>query len=236
MLILQKRAALISAIIVLLVASAASLLRVPNNIAVSAPERITQPTKRIFVLDAGHGGADGGAVSIDGVFESQINLAITRRLNDFLMLLGQNTALTRATASSLADDLSASLRQQKVSDTRNRVTFVNGIDRAVLVSIHQNTLAGHTAVHGAQVFYSPTEGSDSLAENVQQSLNLTVNRDNAKNKKPIHDDVYLMNHVTCPAILIECGFLSNKEESQQLQEDSYQLLLATVIGCAVVQP
>lgn len=235
MLILQKRAALISAIIVLLAASAASLLRVPNNIAVSAPEHITQPTKRIFVLDAGHGGADGGAVSIEGAYESQINLAITLRLYDLLMLLGQTSVLTRTTAASLADDSSASLRQQKVSDTQNRVAIVNGINGAVLISIHQNALVGHAAVHGAQVFYSPTEGSDSLAENVQQSLNLIINRDNDKNKKPIHSDVYLMNHVSCPAILVECGFLSNKEESQRLQDDSYQLLLATVIVCAVVR-
>lgn len=217
---------------------AAIVLRPRHSVPATAVQPIQESMtpKSVYVLDAGHGGADGGAVSLSGAYESEINLAITLRTREMLMLLGEKTVLTRTGNGSLADDPSASLREQKVSDTKNRVALINDTEFAKVISIHQNALVGHASVHGAQVFYSATQESDHMAETVQQMLNRVVNVGNEKNKKPISSEVYLMNNVICPAILVECGFMSNQEESAQLQNPKYQTLLAMTIAAAAVQP
>lgn len=193
------------------------------------------PQRSVIILDAGHGGADGGAVSPDGVAESHINLAITQDLQAVLHLLGQATVLTRSGTDSLADPDCTTVRSQKVSDTKNRVALINGVEGGCLVSIHQNTLPGHPSVHGAQVFYNSNAPADSLAAAVQESLNSCINPGNEKGTKPIGKDVYIMSHAACPAILVECGFLSHTEETQRLQDASYQLKLAMVIACGCLQ-
>lgn len=212
-----------------------SVVHIPDTIGVSSMQTVSMNTAPVFVLDAGHGGADGGAVSTDGVYESDINLAIIRCMWDVLSLLGCDTVLTRTDGQSLADDPAASIRQQKVSDTKNRVALINSIDRATLISIHQNILPGYASVHGAQVFYSASERSAEVAETIQQTLNRVINKDNSKNKKPISADVYLMRHVTCPAVLVECGFLSNSAETERLQDPNYQTLLAMTICCSATE-
>lgn len=204
--------------------------------AVSVSSQVVLPeAEPIFVLDAGHGGADGGALSVDGVAEADINLAVTLRLRDVLALLGHNAVLTRSDERSLADDPSDTLRRQKISDTQNRAAMTNSIENARLLSIHQNTLPGHGSVHGAQVFYNAVDGSEQMAQTVQGSLNEVINRDNKKQIKPISETIYLMQAARCPAILVECGFLSHAEESKLLQTNEYQTLLALTIGCAAVQ-
>lgn len=233
--LLRKRWLFSCAFLLLSALTMFSVLRAEESKAVSMPNELQLPTRPVFVLDAGHGGADGGASSSSGVLESDINLAITLRARDMFALLGQPTVLTRTDERSLADDPSATLRQQKVSDTKNRVALVNGIENARLISIHQNTLAGYSSVHGAQVFYSTIDGSAETAEAIQQVLNTMVNEGNEKVKKPISKDVYLMSHVTCPALLVECGFLSNAAETELLQTHTYQTLLAMIICCAALQ-
>ena len=232
---IRKRFVLPCIVLFLTAVTLISILQTGESRAVSAPSELSLPSKPVFVLDAGHGGADGGASSASGVLESDINLAITLRMRDLFTLLGQPTVLTRADKNSLADDPSASIRQQKVSDTKNRVALVNSIENARLISIHQNALAGHPSVHGAQVFYNAVGDSSTLAETMQQDLNQTVNVGNEKGKKPISKDIYLMSHVTCPAVLVECGFLSNTAESEILQTPSYQMLLAMTICCAALK-
>ena len=234
-LLLRKRWLLPCFVMVLSAVTLASMLRVPDAVGVSAPQVIPVRAAPVFVLDAGHGGADGGAVSTSGVYESDINLDVALRLRDVFALLGCDVVMTRRDEASLADDPAASLRQQKVSDTQNRVALVNSVERAQLISIHQNSLPGHPSVRGAQAFYSATDGSGELAEKIQQALNKVINVENNKNIKPISRDVYLMNHVTCPAVLVECGFLSNDSETERLQEASYQTLLAVTICCSVTE-
>lgn len=232
---IRKRFVLPCIVLFLTAVTLISILQTGESRAVSAPSELSLPSKPVFVLDAGHGGADGGASSASGVLESDINLAITLRMRDLFTLLGQPTVLTRTDENSLADDPSASIRQQKVSDTKNRVALVNSIENARLISIHQNALAGHPSVHGAQVFYNAVGDSSAFAETMQQDLNQTVNVGNEKGKKPISKDIYLMSHVTCPAVLVECGFLSNTAESEILQTPSYQMLLAMTICCAALK-
>lgn len=188
------------------------------------------PTMETIILDAGHGGADGGAVAADGTAESGINLAVALRLRDVFALLGCETIMTRTDEGSLADADSETLRQQKVSDTKNRVALINSVTNSRLISIHQNTLAGHPEVHGAQVFFGKVEGSSERAAAVQQTLNKVINIGNEKTAKPIGSDVYIMSHAQCPAILVECGFLSNEAEAAQLMKEEYQKVLALSIA------
>ena len=232
---IRKRFVLPCIVLFLTAVTLISILQTGESRAVSANNLLKIPVTPVFVLDAGHGGADGGTSSASGVLESDINLAITLRMRDLFTLLGQPPVLTRADENSLADDPSASIRQQKVSDTKNRVALINSIENARLISIHQNALAGHPSVHGAQVFYNAVGDSSALAETMQQELNQTVNIGNEKGKKPISKDIYLMSHVTCPAVLVECGFLSNTAESEVLQTPSYQTLLAMTICCAALK-
>lgn len=232
---IRKRFVLPCIVLLLTTLTLLSMLQAGESKAVSAQNLLNLSSTPVFVLDAGHGGADGGTSSASGVLESDINLAITLRMRDLFTLLGQPTVLTRRDENSLADDPSATIRQQKVSDTKNRVALVNSIENARLISIHQNALAGHPSVHGAQVFYNAVGDSSTLAETMQQDLNQTVNVGNEKGKKPISKDIYLMSHVTCPAVLVECGFLSNTAESEILQTPSYQTLLAMTICCAALK-
>ena len=186
----------------------------------------------VWVIDAGHGGEDGGAVSADGVPESDLNLEIALRLNDFLHFVGEKTILTREDANDLHTE-GETIRARKASDVRNRVALVNGTETAVLLSIHQNSLPSSPVTRGAQVFRNRQEGGATLAAHLQEALNCAINTGNEKQSKKIPDTIYLMKHVTAPAALIECGFLSNQEETKILQTAAHQKKLATAItaGC-----
>lgn len=181
-----------------------------------------------LVLDAGHGGEDGGAVSLTGVPESQINLALVLKLRDVLGLYGVDPILLRETDVSLHADDASTLREKKRSDLKNRVSAIEDVEGGTLVSIHQNTYPG-SRYHGTHVFYAPTEGSQDLAEHFQNSIKAALQPDNERAVKQIPDTVYIMNHVTCPAVLIECGFLTNPEEETMLRDEDYQRKLAAVI-------
>ena len=183
------------------------------------------------ILDAGHGGEDGGAVSITGVPESQINLEIVQKLRDILALCGADPVLLREEDISLHDEGASTLREKKRSDLHNRVAAVEAVDGATLISIHQNTYPS-SKYHGAQVFYAPTEGSRALAEHFQTALRERLQPDNEREAKKIPDSVYLMNHITCPAILVECGFLTNPGEEAMLRDEGYQRQLAMVLAGA----
>lgn len=180
------------------------------------------------IVDPGHGGEDGGAVSASGVSESHLNLAVAAQVNDLLRFAGQRTIMTRTEDVSIHTD-GDTIRARKASDIRNRVALVNGTEPAVLLSIHQNSLPSSTVTHGAQVFWNQQEGAEELARVVQDSLNIAINAGNEKHPKQIPGTIYLMKHVTAPAILVECGFLSNAEETAKLQDPSYQMKLATAI-------
>ncbi len=232
-LLLHRRRVLGAAVLLLLSVTVLSLSL--RRTAVPAFSYTEMTKDEIIVLDAGHGGADGGAVSADGTPEDDINLAIVLRLRDLFALMGCQTVLTRTGEASLADPDSATLRQEKVSDTKNRVTLINSVANGCLISIHQNTLPGHPTVHGAQVFYGKVTDSDARAAAVQQALNRAINTDNEKNAKPIGSDIYIMAHVNCPAILVECGFLSNSAETKLLLSPEYQTKLAAAICCGYLQ-
>ena len=193
------------------------------------------PSAEILVLDAGHGGEDGGAVSPDGVPESGINLQIVRKAEGLLVFLGRSVRLTRSGEEAIYSPDCVTLREKKVSDLKNRVALINQQSGAVLISIHQNSMPDHPSVHGAQVFYNAVSPGGELGMTVQGALNGAVNAGNEKNARAIDSTIYLMKNVRCPAILIECGFLSNPAETRLLLTDEYQVKLAACIAAGLLQ-
>lgn len=182
------------------------------------------------IIDAGHGGEDGGAVSCTGRPESSYNLEIALRLNDLMHLMGIHTKMTRKTDISIYTQ-GQTIASKKVSDLKNRVAIVNGTENALLLSIHQNTFS-ESQYHGAQVFYTSKGDGMELARNLQEAFCRTVNHgSNRKCKRG--EGVYLLEHIDKPGILIECGFLSNPEEEAKLREKTYQQKLICVITATV---
>ena len=183
----------------------------------------------VLVIDAGHGGEDGGAISLTGVPESHLNLAVAKRLDLVLGLFGVSTLPLREEDVSLHDKSAQTLRQKKNSDLHNRADMVNEQENAILLSVHQNSYPDGR-YSGAQAFYAPTEGSRELAQIIQETLRLTLDPKNTREAKQIPDTIYLMNHISCPGVLVECGFLTNPREEQLLRSQVYQTKLAMALA------
>ena len=194
-------------------------------------ENLPIERKHCYVIDPGHGGVDGGATSCTGKLESEINLEIALRLNDLMHFLGCETKMIR-TADVSVYTKGETIAQKKVSDLKERVRLINETKGGILLSIHQNHF-GDSRYSGAQVFYASTEGSEALAKQLQRNLVSTLNPlSNRQEKKS--KSVYLMEHITCPGVLIECGFLSNPEEEAKLTSPDYQKAMCCVIAATVV--
>lgn len=192
----------------------------------------TDPVQRLHtvIVDAGHGGIDGGATSCTGVLESKINLEIALCLNDLLTLLGHDTQMVRTTDTSVYTE-GKTIAAQKVSDLKERVRIVKETENAILISIHQNTFSD-SRYGGAQVFYGAGEGSSTLAGRLQTLFTQTVNKGSNRKSKPA-SGVYLLENIDKPGILIECGFLSNPKEEALLRSKDYQQQLCMVIASAL---
>lgn len=183
-----------------------------------------------IIVDAGHGGIDGGATSCSGVLESQINLDIALRLNDLLCFLGYDTKMVRTTDTSIHTE-GNTIAAQKVSDLKQRVKLVNETENAILISIHQNTFSDGR-YSGAQVFYAADEISQRLARELQSDFIYALNPGSKRKSKP-SDGIYLMQNIQRPGVLIECGFLSNPEEESRLRNAGYQKEIACVIASCI---
>ena len=182
------------------------------------------------IIDAGHGGEDGGATSCTGKLESAFNLEIAVRLNDLMHLLGIHTKMVRTADISIYTQ-GKTIAAKKASDLKNRFELVNSTDNAFLVSIHQNTFPEHQ-YHGAQVFYAPKGEGKQAAECLQTAFRQTINpTSNRQCKKG--DGIYLLEHIDKTGILVECGFLSNPEEESKLRDKEYQQQLVCVIGATI---
>lgn len=187
-----------------------------------------------LIIDPGHGGEDGGALSASGHTESAVNLAIALRLDQLMGFYGVPTVLTRDDDISIHDAGARTLREKKVSDLHNRVALINSIENATLISIHQNSFPNYR-YHGAQVFYGGGAGSQPLAKCIQGTMQSALDPENNRTPQRIQSTVYLMKNVSCRAVLVECGFLSNPEEERLLQEKAYQMKLAMVLGASYIQ-
>ena len=199
----------------------------------ASPAAAPVPSSLRVVIDAGHGGEDGGAAGDSGIAESRINLELALRLRDLFVFCGIQPQMIRETDTAVYSGDCKTIAQKKVSDLKNRARMVNDADAALMLSIHQNYFE-QSKYRGAQVFFAKTEGSRALAETVQRSLRTCVDTSNRRQVKPAQG-VYLMEHIECTGILIECGFLSNPEEERLLRDEGYQKKLAAAICGAVTE-
>lgn len=187
--------------------------------------------KCCIVIDPGHGGEDGGAVSCTGKPESSLNLEISLRLRDVFHLLGCQTRMIRTDDTAVYRE-GETIAQKKVSDLKQRVRFVEETPGAILVSIHQNTFPDGQ-YSGAQVFYGKSEGSRPLAEALQTALVTHLNPGSRRKTKK-GEGIYLLEHISRPGVLVECGFLSNRQEEAKLRSQTYQKWLACIIAVTTV--
>lgn len=203
-----------------------------NHVVTTLSVTTSSGNRRTVIIDPGHGGEDGGATSCTGVLESEFNLNIALRLNDMMHLLGMRTIMIRNTDRSVYIR-GETIAQKKVSDLQERVRIINETDNALVISIHQNTFPDGR-YWGAQVFYPNTSGSKELAALMQNQLQSSLMPLNNRKSK-LSSGVYLMEHIQCVGLLIECGFLSNPEEEAKLRDGNYQKALCAVIGSVCSQ-
>ena len=181
------------------------------------------------ILDAGHGGIDSGAVSKNGTQEAGINLMVAEKTRDFMCFLGINSLLTRINDNSLNYDPDKTIRDNKNADLKERLNISKNNPNCDFLSIHLNKFE-QSKYSGAQVFYSPNDNmSFNLAESLQKSLIDYLDSGNTRKAKNSPESVYLMKNISVPAVIIECGFLSNEEEEKKLKSDAYQTHIAIAI-------
>lgn len=172
------------------------------------------------ILDAGHGGEDGGAVA-NGVTEKDINLSISNKLAEVLRLNGFRVILTRNTDKMINTE-GDTLRARKLSDMKNRLNLFNSSEKNVVISIHQNKFPVEK-YQGAQVFYSINNpNSRKLALSLRENIRTLIQPYNEREIKPAGREIYLLDNAETPAVIIECGFLSNPKEAEKLSNSDYQ--------------
>lgn len=178
----------------------------------------------IVAVDAGHGGNDPGKVGEDGVMEKDINLAIAMDLKEALEESGIKVIMTRENDTGL---YSAGASNKKAEDMKNRIAVIEESGADILISIHQNSFT-QPQYHGAQVFfYTGSDSGEKLADAVQENLIKGADPDNTRQAKA-NSDYYLLKNSSIPAVICECGFLSNPEECARLASEEYQ---KTIAGC-----
>ena len=188
----------------------------------------------VLIIDAGHGGLDGGAVAKNDVKESVINLAIAEKLNFLAQFFGTDTLMTRDSEELDYPEELGTIREKKVWDQKRRVELINAVEDGTLISIHQNNYPDPRP-NGSQVFYAPAAAGNVLADIMQSLLSETLTPTNRRVAAPVAKNIYLMKNITCPGVLVECGFLSNPTEAASLNSDSYQNKLAIVLLSAYVK-
>ena len=191
---------------------------------------ISQDNRSTLVIDAGHGGIDGGAISDSGLKESDINLAIALKTEALAHFLGVDTVMTRETDTDNSENKAYSEHDNLVE----RAKLANSTENAVLISIHQNKFPS-AVVSGAEVMYSDNDDSKALGLITQDNLVTLLDSSNRRVARPAPKELLLTSSVECPTILVECGFMSNPQEVQKLASNDYQLKLAAILAGSYIQ-
>lgn len=190
---------------------------------------------KTVIIDAGHGGIDGGAVAQDGTLEKDINLSISKKLETAMKLMGYNVVMTRTKDELIFDENACNtIRQKKVSDIHNRTNLINSTPDSILISIHQNKFTS-AKYSGTQVFYSPNnEDSEPLAQSIQLMVRELLQPNNKREIKKTGTNIYMLYYAKVPAVMVECGFLSNVEECNKLKSYDYQKQIMFCIMCGIL--
>ena len=197
-----------------------SIFGAAHAVSTAAAKAETRPT---IVLDAGHGGE-----------EKALNLAIALHVQEELQHAGYPVVMVRDTDTAVGDTTLTTIAERKRSDIQSRAQLVNETENCILVSIHQNFFE-QSQYSGAQMFYSPNNTrSAALAEAIRQSVVEQLQPENTRESKQAESGIYLLNHVDVPAVIVECGFISNPEEAELLCDSAYQQKLAAAIADGVL--
>lgn len=208
----------------------ASVILVAARIKSSNISTFSQNSRYTLVIDPGHGGIDGGAIAEDGTKESDVNLDIALKMRALAVFLGQNYVMTRDTDTDNSGD-------EKYSEHNNlvkRAELTNNTPDAVLISVHQNNYPS-PLVKGAEVMYSLNDKSRELGLIAQDNLVTYLDTENRRVARPAPENLLLTSSVTCPAILVECGFMSNPDEAQKLASDEYTTKIAVILISSFLQ-
>ncbi len=201
-------------------------------ISVSAERDIT------VVLDPGHGGEDGGGVAADGTLEKELNLSVSKKIFDILTLSGVSCSMTRDSDMMLYDaygDLEDYTGVKKTYDLKNRVQLAAESECELFVSIHMNKFAD-SSYRGLQVYYSNNDSNSiTAALRIQSAVKEILQDENDREVKRAGSNIYILHRAKVPAVLVECGFISNEEELYNLKNDEYQKALALCISAGIIE-
>ena len=187
----------------------------------------------VIIIDAGHGGEDGGAVGVDGTYEKDINLQISLKLSDVLSMFGYKTYLIRTTDTAIHTS-GDTIRERKVSDIHNRANTMNLYENCIYLSIHQNKY-NDSKIWGTQTFYSANfDESREIAQFIQNAVTSQLQANNKRQIKKSGTDIYVLYNATKPAVMVECGFVSNPNELNQLKDSAYQSAMALSIATGII--
>ncbi len=188
----------------------------------------------VIIIDAGHGEFDGGAIATDGTFEKDINLEISLKLNEILSCFGYHTRMVRINDNATHSRDLTTIRDKKVSDTRNRTNIMEEYTNCIYLSIHQNKYED-SSIWGTQTFYSPNcSESQIIAEFIQNIIVSELQPTNHRKIKASGSNIYILHHATKPAVMVECGFISNPNELNKLKDDVYQSKIAFLIANGII--
>lgn len=189
--------------------------------------------KPVIIIDPGHGGEDGGAAT-DNIVEKNINLEISKKLNYIFKASGFNVKMTR-NSDKMINSYGTSLRERKVSDMKNRLSMYNSSENNIVVSIHQNKFP-QEKYNGTQIFYSTNnKNSQILADNIKTNVKNLLQPDNEREIKPADRNIYLLYNSKVPSVIVECGFISNYNDAEKLQNNEYQNKLVFAIFSGVME-
>ena len=190
---------------------------------------VNSSNQPIIVIDAGHGGQDSGTKGICGTYEKDLNLSISFKIEKILKAIGYEVIMTRKSDALIGDNSLSTIRERKRSDLNNRLNIIS-IENSYLVSIHQNYYK-EPKYNGTQVFYSTkNEQSKIIAKYIQSKVVDILQKDNDRAIKPTGSEIYLLDKTLNPAVMVECGFMSNVEELNLLKDEEYQYKMALCIA------
>lgn len=187
-----------------------------------------------IIIDPGHGGEDAGATGLDGILEKDVNLEIAKKLRDIFQDSDYNIVMTRETDDAIGDTTLATIAERKKSDMTKRLDIINSSGNCIFVSIHQNSFSSENC-YGAEVFYSPNDsGSKDLAESIKDSIVSKLQPDNTRPNKKADDNIFLLYNSQAPSVLVECGFITNQNEADNLTSSTYQQEMAQAIYDGII--
>lgn len=198
----------------------------------------TKNDKITVVIDPGHGGEDAGAIAPDGTLEKDLNLEIATLVRALCILNGNDVKMTRDSDTLLYDyygELNDYTGQKKVYDLKNRVKIAEGEENPIYIGIHMNKFSS-AKYSGTQIYYSKnTKEGEMLASSLAGKIKTFLQPENKRQIKAADSSIYILNTIECPAVLVECGFLSNENELLKLKDAEYQAALALTIFSSICE-